>query len=777
MIVQIGKELDSARLKGAPTSNRCSKSKHDRQSPIATPGPNCTSKHDRLPSTNVHKLPIFPDYFSVVATGVGMALVSFAMLTCDALIILPKFERFQQLINDYGLGLAWFFLVSVSALMVTLGAVLIVFVHPISAGSGLPEIKAYVNGGVIPGLFESYRNWVKAVGAVLATGAGLATGREGPLVTIGGSLGVMLVTLSLKPIFRSWVKEDLEGSHRQNLIVDEKRFAAWKRTGCVMGGAAGLAAAFNAPVGGLLYLLEEVTVSAWSMRMTMRTCAATIVAGFVTRLLMRAKGMDVHSLVIFDATTTKGAYHPWDMQDLPFFVLLAAFGGLVSAAYTSGLVGVWRIRQFSQFCAIRRNSPVARVVEVAVVTMVSVSLMALFPLADGCTKTPPRQERHERIFVRYLCDEGEHNELATLLLQGEEGAVKHLFSRDSGGLGIAELRVLCLCMLVYFPLATALAGLSIPLGNFIPSMFLGGLLGRFARHVLGASGDEMSLAHPGVYALAGSASVLGGFTHMTVAITVMLVEASQDIGLVGPLMLSVCVGRYVSLTVVPHDYNEQLMELKGVPFLEAECPEALSSEDISAGCLCDRVPQAAMLPHLMSLKDIQSKLDEFPSLHHFPVLDHEARRCTGLVPRPRLHAVVSSDGNRSDFQVSKSDQQGENISEYDAVCPEDSELGVESLKSDCKNGQIPIFSLADPAIMFVYDDMPLARVYSSFSRAGVDCMCVLSTRETASCGGVCGILERRHLAALGARMPRSSRPMLRFDLLEKNNPSRTMDTE
>ena len=73
---------------------------------------------------------------------------------------------------------------------------------------------------------------MKFVGAVMSLGAGLALGREGPSVQMGGSVGAMWAGLSRRP----------EGAHAL----------------MAAGAAAGLAAAFNAPLSGAVFILEEM---------------------------------------------------------------------------------------------------------------------------------------------------------------------------------------------------------------------------------------------------------------------------------------------------------------------------------------------------------------------------------------------------------------------------------------------------------------------------------------------------------------------------------------
>merc|ERR1711879_789898 len=119
-----------------------------------------------------------------------------------------------------------------------------------------------------------------------------------------------------------------------------------------------------------------------------------------------------------------------------------------------------------------------------------------------------------------------------------------------------------------------MAGLAVPMGNFIPSMLTGALVGRILGEIIASSQVEaaVTLADAGVYAMVGSAAMLGGFTHMTIAVVVILVEAARDLSLVAPLMLSISVSHIVSTCVNHHSYDEVLILRKGVPFLQPELP-------------------------------------------------------------------------------------------------------------------------------------------------------------------------------------------------------------
>jgi chloride channel protein, CIC family len=107
---------------------------------------------------------------------------------------------------------------------------------PETAGSGIPDLKSVVLG-------EKQLLWkrvipVKFLAGVAGIGGGLTLGREGPTVQMGGATGLMVST---------WFRVKQGEGERKALIS--------------AGAAAGLAAAFNAPLAGLIFALEELTGS------------------------------------------------------------------------------------------------------------------------------------------------------------------------------------------------------------------------------------------------------------------------------------------------------------------------------------------------------------------------------------------------------------------------------------------------------------------------------------------------------------------------------------
>ncbi|VEL06766.1 unnamed protein product [Protopolystoma xenopodis] len=116
---------------------------------------------------------------------------------------------------------------------------------PVAIGSGISQIKCYLNGINVPFLLRGKTMFVKGLGVFLSVSGGLAAGKEGPMIHIGSILAAAFSQgrltyfgISLRSF--SPFRNDLE-----------------KRDFISAGAAAGVSAAFGAPVGGLLFSLEE----------------------------------------------------------------------------------------------------------------------------------------------------------------------------------------------------------------------------------------------------------------------------------------------------------------------------------------------------------------------------------------------------------------------------------------------------------------------------------------------------------------------------------------
>ena len=161
------------------------------------------------------------------------------------------YEQLTQLPDLYTAG--WF------AALLVIGAVLykLTIYEPMAGGSGIPQVKGVILGFMRMNWFRVL--WVKLAGGVIGLGAGLSLGREGPSIQLGA--------VTAQGISRFWGRSRMEERY---LITS--------------GAGAGLAAAFNAPLAGVIFSLEELHRN-FSAVVLLPAMTAALTATFVSRVL------------------------------------------------------------------------------------------------------------------------------------------------------------------------------------------------------------------------------------------------------------------------------------------------------------------------------------------------------------------------------------------------------------------------------------------------------------------------------------------------------------
>jgi CIC family chloride channel protein len=173
---------------------------------------------------------------------------------------------------------------------------------PSSAGSGIPHVEAVLRNRVLPpGLLIIP---VKFLGGVLGIGAGLALGREGPTVQMGATVGRL-------------VGDRLAGKQRFRLLPEPWTLIA-------AGAGAGLATAFDAPLAGVIFVLEEV-LRRFSARVLGATVAASVCATAVARVMAGPR-----------PELAVASFSDVPLTALPGFMLLGLAAGLLAMAYNTG---------------------------------------------------------------------------------------------------------------------------------------------------------------------------------------------------------------------------------------------------------------------------------------------------------------------------------------------------------------------------------------------------------------------------------------------------------
>src|SRR5450755_509394 len=177
-------------------------------------------------------------------------------------------------------------------------AVLVIHVFPLARGSGVNQTKAalYIYNGYIP-----LRTAIgKFITAALAIGSGHSLGPEDPSLQIGASLASAL-------------------GRRMHLSRDRMRLIA------PVGAAAGLAAAFNAPISAVLFVIEEV-IGRWTAGILGSVVLSAVSSVVVVRLFLGSESLFRIPPV--------GLVRP---GELVAYAVLGVIGGLASVIFSSGI--------------------------------------------------------------------------------------------------------------------------------------------------------------------------------------------------------------------------------------------------------------------------------------------------------------------------------------------------------------------------------------------------------------------------------------------------------
>ena len=215
---------------------------------------------------------------------------------------LEQADRLRNLLIAWAHGgrtMGLLFILVTCASATALAAWLVRRYAPQASGSGIPHVEAVLHGQLPPAPFRLIP--VKFVGGLLAIGSGLALGREGPSVQMGASLAHLVGRI----FGRTW--------------PDCRVLVA-------AGAGAGLATAFNAPIAGAIFVLEEL-VQQFEYRIAIIALGASATAIAVARVFL-GDTPDFHlNALIYANTGTR-----------PLYYILGAAAGLLAVAYNRTLL-------------------------------------------------------------------------------------------------------------------------------------------------------------------------------------------------------------------------------------------------------------------------------------------------------------------------------------------------------------------------------------------------------------------------------------------------------
>uniref|UniRef100_A0A672L5D7 Chloride channel protein n=1 Tax=Sinocyclocheilus grahami TaxID=75366 RepID=A0A672L5D7_SINGR len=445
----------------------------------------------------------------VFAIGVSTGLVSFGVVYAS-----------EECSENGCLALSLLELLALNVMFIFISSVL-VLVEPVAAGSGIPEIKSYLNGVKIPGIVRLRTFICKVTGVLFAVAGGLFVGKEGPMIHSGAILGAGL------PQFQSITFKKIR-FHFPYFRSDRD-----KRDFVSAGAAAGVAAAFGAPIGGTLFSLEEGS-SFWNQALTWKVLFCSMSATFTLNFFR--SGIN---------------FNKWGSFQLP---------GLLN-------FGEFKVKKLQKITLKPLNYMHSHCVLIVIKLQLASSRKLSFFEVNSTIR-------------RFFCYNNTYNDMATLFFNPQEVAIHQLFHQNATFSPVTLL----LFFVLYFFLSCWTYGVSVPSGLFVPSLLCGASLGHLFLFTISPNyqGNFHMQVYAGTFALIGAAAFLGGVVRMTISLTVILIESTNEITYGLPIMITLMVAKWTGDFFNKGIYDIHI-HLKGVPLLEWETEvemDKLTASDI-----------------------------------------------------------------------------------------------------------------------------------------------------------------------------------------------------
>ncbi|KAI9339123.1 chloride channel [Pilaira anomala] len=582
-----------------------------------------------------------------------------------------------------------------------------------SAGSGIPEVKVILGGFVIKGFLGIKTLIVKSIGMIFSTSAGLTCGKEGPFVHLACSAGNIACRL-----FPKFNKN--ESKKREILSA---------------AASAGVAVAFGAPIGGVLFSLEEVSYY-FPMKTMIRSYCCAMVAAVVLKI---TDPFGTGKIVLFQVAYDK-EYHLFELVPLIICGALAGFFG--------AFVTYFNIK----YQHLRRASIIGKypIIEVLCIMLFTALISFWNPFSR----------------------------------MGLSELAAHLFSEcsptnDNGGLcarTVAEipnlLYLLMTTLVIKMGLTMITFGCTVPGGIFLPSLIIGAITGRLIGLIMQYltltytdAWPFTACAHdfatrgecviPGVYAIVGAAAGLAGVTRTTISLVVIMFELTYSLTYALPIMLSVMVAKWVADAMFVEGIYDLLIELKQYPYLEArreyvhtmtimEITEYLSTID------ADETITISRLKHKLSIIGAMGYAEDggFPILSDGDILEGYIATTEVTHGMEQLENTLKNSMN--EHEIDQVPCYFNRVTNSDPALNHDLKTPVRNLLSAHENIEEPVVKQSlndftpyiDHAPLTINQNASMTLLMDMFTKLGARYVCV-----THSDGRYLGIIHKRRLLA------------------------------
>ncbi|CAO4365061.1 unnamed protein product [Caenorhabditis nigoni] len=591
----------------------------------------------------------------------------------------------------------WIFYIGWAVAMSTLAVLFVKIFAPYACGSGIPEIKCILSGFVIRGYLGKWTFIIKSVGLILSSASGLSLGKEGPMVHLACCIGNIFSYL--------FPKYGLNEAKKREILSASA--------------AAGVSVAFGAPIGGVLFSLEEASYY-FPLKTMWRSFFCALVAGIILRFV-NPFGSNQTSLFHVDYMMK------WTFIELVPFALLGLFGGILGSLFIFANIRWSRFRKNSKMLG---GNPIY---EVMVITLITAAISYFNPFTRKSALSMIQQ-----LFDR--CED-----------QVEEDSL----CDQNKALSIAFGQLLW-ALIFKFIITIFTFGIKVPCGLFVPSIGMGAIAGR----ILGITVDQIFRAvqatpghseyftcqigkdcvMPGLYAMVGAAAVLGGVTRMTVSLVVIMFELTGSLEFIVPTMVATMFSKWIGDGISKMGIYEAHIELNGYPFLDSkgEYPYSTVASQVMRPSIHRQVADEMSMSDLRELKnelsvitesgmtlgDLESLLRQ-TDFNGFPVVvSQNSMHLVGFITRRDILLALHTARKTQPYVVTNS------IAYFSDGVPDSVPGGPAPLR---------LRKILDMAPMTVTDQTPMETVIDMFRKLGL--RHVLVTKN----GKVLGIITKKDI--------------------------------
>ncbi len=376
-------------------------------------------------------------------------------------------------------------------LITTLGGLLAGYITqkyaPDAKGSGIPQVKQALNTSSVVIKFRTAV--VKFFAGMIAIASGFSLGREGPTVHIGAALA-------------SKISRMLGGKHRKRAVAS--------------GAGAGLAAAFNTPIAGVIFVIEEL-----DRNMSSLALGPAIVGSVSAAVTCRLLYGDVFTFH-FESD------HVMGLVGLPLFIFLGVLCAIFGVYFQRSII--WSLDAYEKVL----TGKLPKWAWGGVAGFVTGVVALYLPLAIG----------------------GGHETLSSVL-------------DDS-----LPVFLLLLIFGVKYFLTVFAYGSGVPGGIFAPAIILGALLGSVVGHASAAIFPDLGIL-PANFAFVGMGAFFTAVSRAPITSIVMLFELTGNYELVLPLMFACIIANISAERLKNGSIYKCLLERDGIDIKEYSSPSYL----------------------------------------------------------------------------------------------------------------------------------------------------------------------------------------------------------